>query len=59
MPGVLIEVVRAILGLVEKAMAGDDEAMRKISSILEDDLATQMESTRQDLLDQAKFGPRP
>lgn len=58
MPGVLIEVVRAILGLLDKAMAGDDEAMRKISSILEDDLATELASKRQDLLDVAKYGPR-
>ena len=58
MPGVIIEAVRAILGLLDKAMAGDDEAMRKISSILEPELATELASKRQDLLDEVKFGPR-
>ncbi len=58
MPGVIIKVVRAILGLLDEALSGDDEAMRKISSILEDDLATELSSARQDLLDLAKFGPR-
>jgi len=58
-PEVIIKVLRAILGLVDDAIAGDPEAMRKISSILEDDLATELASKRQDLLDEAKFGPRP
>lgn len=58
MPEVLIKVVRAILGLVEQALDGDDEAMRKISSILEPELATELASKRQDRLDEAKYGPR-
>jgi len=55
----VIDLIRFVLGLVEKACAGDREALKKLRDFIPGDLQTELVARVQDEQDRQKFGPRP
>ena len=58
MSQLIIDLIRFILGLVEKACAGDTEALKKLRDFIPGDLQTELVARVQDELDRKKFGNR-
>ena len=59
MSQVIIDLIRFVLSLVEKACTGDREALKKLREFVPGDLQTELVARVQDELDRRKFGNRP
>jgi hypothetical protein len=58
MTKLIIDIIRFVMSLIEKACAGDSEALKKLRDFVPGDLQTELVARVQDELDRKKFGER-
>ncbi len=59
MSQLIIDLIRFIIDLIDKACAGDKKALKRICEIAPENMKTEIVAKVQDELDQRKFGRRP
>lgn len=58
MSQLIIDLIRFVIGLIEKACSGDKASLQKLVDFVPDDLKTELVAKVQDELDRQKFGRR-
>lgn len=58
MTQLIIELIRFIISIIEKACAGDPDALKKLCEIAPENMRTEIIAKVQDELDSRKFGKR-
>lgn len=58
MSQLIIDLIRFVIGLIEKACAGDKASLQKLVDFVPEDLKTELVAKVQDELDRQKFGRR-
>ncbi len=58
MTQLIIDLIRFVIELVEKACAGDDKALKKLCDLAPSDMKTEIVNRVQNELDRQKFGKR-
>jgi hypothetical protein len=55
---IIIDLIRFVIGLIEKACSGDIDALQQLVDFVPDNMRTELVAKVQDEVDLKKFGPR-
>jgi hypothetical protein len=58
MTKLILEIIRLVLDIIDKACSGDDEALEMLKNLVPENMKTDIVARIQDEIDLRKFGPR-
>lgn len=58
MSKLVLEIIKFIIDLIEKACAGNEDALQRLCEFIPEEMRTELIAKTQDAMDEKKFGPR-